>query len=114
MALTFDDEYGALHRDAVWADRSLRDARLEVRGPDATEWLHGLLTQDVKSLQPGQGAWATYLTPQGRMVADLRVFHRGATFLIDKAGTIARVWPRVKPVGHAEEVQAAIAEIADA
>lgn len=87
MALTFDDEYGALHRDAVWVDRSQRDARLEVRGPDATEWLHGLLTQDVKSLQPGQGAWATYLTPQGRMVADLRVFHRGATFLIDTAAT---------------------------
>ena len=77
MAVTFDDEYRALHGDAVWADRSGRDARLEVRGPDAADWLQGLLTQDVKALQPGQGAQAAYLTPQGRMVADLRVLrHR--------------------------------------
>jgi folate-binding protein YgfZ len=85
MALTLEDEYGALHREAVWVDRSTRDARLDVRGPDATEWLQGLLTQDVKSLRPGQGAYATYLTPQGRMVADLRVFHRGETYLIETA-----------------------------
>ncbi len=83
MALTFDDEYRALHGAAVWADRTTRDARLEVRGPDASAWLQGLLTQDVAALQPGGGAYASYLTPQGRMVADLRVFHRGTTFLLD-------------------------------
>ncbi len=83
MTATFDDEYRNLHDDAVWIDRTTRDARLEVRGPDATEWLHGLLTQDVRSLQPGQGAAAAYLTPQGRLVADLRVFHRGETYLLE-------------------------------
>jgi len=83
MTLTFDDEYRALHGDAVWVDRSARDARLEVRGPDAPEWLQGLLTQDVKRLHPGEGAHAAYLTPQGRMVADLRVLHRGETFLLE-------------------------------
>ncbi len=31
-----------------------------------------------------------------------------ATFLIDKNGAIAKVWPRVKPDGHAEEVLEAI------
>ena len=30
-----------------------------------------------------------------------------ATFLIDKAGKIAHVWPKVKVEGHAEEVLAA-------
>jgi thioredoxin-dependent peroxiredoxin len=30
-----------------------------------------------------------------------------ATFLIDKAGLIARIWPKVKVEGHAEEVLAA-------
>lgn len=83
MAVTVDVEYRALHGDAVWVDRTMRDARLEVRGPDAAEWLQGLLTQDVKALQPGQGAYAAYLTPQGRMIADLRVFHRGETFLLE-------------------------------
>ncbi len=36
------------------------------------------------------------------------------TFLIDPAGTVARVWPKVKADGHAEEVLAAIAELSGA
>jgi peroxiredoxin Q/BCP len=31
-----------------------------------------------------------------------------ATFLIDPSGKIARVWPKVKPDGHAEEVLEAV------
>lgn len=83
MDLTFDDEYDALHRAAVWADRGTRDARLVVRGPDAGDWLQGLLTQEIKRLAPGEGAYSAYLTPQGRMVADLRVFHRGDSYLLE-------------------------------
>ena len=71
MTVTLEDEYRALHGDAVWVDRSARDSRLEVRGPDAADWLQGLLTQEVKSLEPGQGAYAAYLTPQGRIVFDV-------------------------------------------
>jgi folate-binding protein YgfZ len=87
MAVTFEDEYRAVHEAAVWADRTARDARLEVRGPDAPEWLQGLLTQEVKALQPGEGAYATYLTPQGRMVADMRVFRRHDTFVLETVGS---------------------------
>jgi folate-binding protein YgfZ len=85
MVVTFDAEYRALHGDAVWVDRSTRDARLEVRGPDATDWLQGLLTQDVKALHGGQGTDAAYLTPQGRMIAEIRVHHRGETYLLETA-----------------------------
>lgn len=81
------DDYRALHASGVWADRSARDARLEVTGPDAADWLQGLLTQDVKVLEPGEGAHAAYLTPQGRMVADLRVFRREAAFLLETPAT---------------------------
>ena len=34
-----------------------------------------------------------------------------ATFLIDKSGVIARVWPKVTPKGHAAEVLAAASEV---
>ena len=34
-----------------------------------------------------------------------------ATFLIDKTGTIAAVWPKVKVDGHVEEVAAKLAEL---
>ena len=83
MALTLDIGYRALHEDAVWTDRSTRDARLEVRGPDASDWLQGLLTQDVKALEPGQGTYAAYLTPQGRMIADMRVLRRDGAYLLE-------------------------------
>lgn len=87
--MTFDDEYRALHADAVWVDRSTSDARLDVRGPDAAEWLQGLVTQEVKALQPGQGAYAAYLTPQGRMVADLRLLRRNDAFLVEAVAPVA-------------------------
>jgi len=35
-----------------------------------------------------------------------------STFLIDPHGTIAHVWEKVKPAGHAEEVLAKIQELA--
>jgi peroxiredoxin Q/BCP len=34
-----------------------------------------------------------------------------ATFLIDKTGHIARVWPKVKVDGHVEQVLAAVQEL---
>ena len=34
-----------------------------------------------------------------------------ATFLIDKSGKIATVWPKVKIKGHAEEVIAAVSDL---
>jgi thioredoxin-dependent peroxiredoxin len=33
------------------------------------------------------------------------------TFLIDPTGRVARVWPKVDPVGHAEEVASALEEL---
>ena len=46
---------------------------LSVCGPDAAELLHGLLTNDVRALRPGEGCHAALLTPKGRMRADLVV-----------------------------------------
>ena len=34
-----------------------------------------------------------------------------STFLIDRNGAIAKMWPRVKPQGHAEEVLKAAREL---
>jgi peroxiredoxin Q/BCP len=33
------------------------------------------------------------------------------TFLVDPEGRIARVWPKVRPEGHAAEVMAALDEL---
>ncbi|MCU0256313.1 MAG: hypothetical protein MUF60_06195, partial [Vicinamibacterales bacterium] len=77
--------YAAARSGAAWKDRSA-DGRLEVRGADRVTWLQGLLTNDVATLSPGQGCYAAYLTPQGRMIADLRVLVRDDRLWLDTPG----------------------------
>jgi folate-binding protein YgfZ len=70
------DQYRIIAAGAGWLDRIDR-GRLRFDGRDATSFLQALLTNDVQALTKGQGVYAAYLTPQGRMVADLRVHHCG-------------------------------------
>src|SRR5262245_27047599 len=70
---SIDSEYGALQRSAGLIDLSC-SGTLELKGDDRTRFLHGMVTNDVKSLAPGSGCHAAFLSPQGRMTADLRVF----------------------------------------
>jgi len=44
-----------------------------VSGPDASSFLHSLLSQDVAGLSPGDGAHALLLQPQGKLDCDLRL-----------------------------------------
>lgn len=43
---------------------------IRVTGTERATWLQGLLTNDVEALAPGQGCYAAWLTPQGRMITD--------------------------------------------
>jgi folate-binding protein YgfZ len=63
-------------------DRSER-GKLALSGPEAKEFLHGQVTQDIESLQPGQGAYAAFLTHKGKMLGDLRVLDTGDELLLD-------------------------------
>jgi folate-binding protein YgfZ len=62
----------------VRADRGL----IVVTGNDRASYLQGMLTNDVAALQAGQGCYATYLTPQGRMISDLYVYELGDLILL--------------------------------
>lgn len=53
--------------------RTITAGRIRFEGPDAASFLHALVTNDVAGLAPGQGAYAAWLTPQGRMITDLRL-----------------------------------------
>jgi tRNA-modifying protein YgfZ len=46
---------------------------LVLTGPDAHSWLNGLLTCDVKAVEPGRGAWGLLLSKQGKIMGDLNV-----------------------------------------
>lgn len=73
-------------------DAALDDAAVYPRGPrgillvagaDAVQFLHGILTNDIKALEPGQACYAAYLTPQGRMIADMDLLRRADDLLLD-------------------------------
>ena len=63
--------------------------RLRFSGRDRTTFLQALLTNDVSSLQEGQGVYAAYLTPQGRMVTDLRLHVRADHVIADVPASLA-------------------------
>ena len=62
---------------------------LAVSGPDSASWLQGLLTNDVGSLKDGEGRYAAYLTPQGRMISDMNVVASGERLLLDVPAPLA-------------------------
>ena len=56
---------------------------MKFTGEDRTDFLQGMLSNDVKALRPGDGCPATLLTEQGRLVADLRVYAEESAILLD-------------------------------
>jgi tRNA-modifying protein YgfZ len=63
-------------------DRSWR-GKIAVAGADRRTYLHAMLTNDILALAPGSGCYAAYLTPQGRMIADMNVLELGDLVLLD-------------------------------
>lgn len=57
----------------VLADRGV----VEVSGEDAAKFLHGLVTNDVINLAPGEARFAALLTPQGKILFDFLIFALG-------------------------------------
>jgi tRNA-modifying protein YgfZ len=52
-------------------------AFVRVAGPDAEDYLHRMLSNDVAALAAGESCQALLLTPKARVIAPLRVLRRG-------------------------------------
>jgi folate-binding protein YgfZ len=65
-------EAGALRTGAGLVDLAWRGV-LEMTGRDRARFLHGMCTNEIKKLQPGQGCMAAIVTRQGKMVAEMIV-----------------------------------------
>jgi folate-binding protein YgfZ len=74
-------DYQAARQRSAAIERSDRD-RIVVSGADRASYLQGLLTNDIAALKAGEGCYAAYLTPQGRMIADLFVYELGDVMLL--------------------------------
>jgi folate-binding protein YgfZ len=76
------DEYAAATEGCGLFDRSER-GKLALTGPAAKDFLQGQVTNDVESLEPGDGCYAAFLMPKGKMLGDLRVLDAGHELLLD-------------------------------
>ena len=86
--MSFDDQYAAAHASAVFGPRDDL-ATITVTGADRRSFLHALFTNDIGALTPGTGTYSAYLTPQGRMISDMRVVETGDRILLGVQRNVA-------------------------
>ena len=58
-------------------------ALISVTGKDRVRWLHNMVTNSVRDLQPSRGAYNFVLNAQGRILGDLTIFSRGESLLLE-------------------------------
>ncbi len=75
-------DYRALTEACGLLDRSER-GKLALAGAGAKEFLEGQVTNAVEALNSGQGAYAAFLSPKGKMLGDLRVLDLGDELFLD-------------------------------
>ncbi len=63
-------------------DRSER-GKLALSGSEAKAFLQGQVSNDVEALGPGEGCYAAFLTPKGKMLGDLRILATEDELLLD-------------------------------
>ncbi len=56
---------------------------LRIAGPEAREFLQGLITNDMKKVSPDKAIYAALLTPQGKFLFDFFIVAQGTGFLFD-------------------------------
>lgn len=98
------EPYDAARRGAAFVDLSAR-GRIVLEGADRASYLQGLLTNDVAALAPGEGCYSAWLTPQGRLTADMAVVNLGDELLLDVgAGVTAMLLERLREFVFTEDV----------
>jgi folate-binding protein YgfZ len=86
---TIAHDYAALTQRCGLVDASER-GKLALTGPDAKDFLHGQVTNDILGLEPGQGCYAAFLTHKGKMLGDLRVLDTERSALQELVNLVRR------------------------
>lgn len=75
-------EYLALHEAAAVVDLVDR-TQIELRGADRVKFLHGLCTNDIRRLEPGQGCEVFLLDARGHTLAHGAVFAHKESLILE-------------------------------
>src|ERR1700684_2801276 len=76
------DEFRELLSGCGVYDLSSR-AKISLTGGDRIRWLNGMVTNNIRDLEVGRGAYAFLLNPQGRILGDLYAYNRGESITVD-------------------------------
>jgi folate-binding protein YgfZ len=76
------DEFAALLNSCGVYDLGFR-ARISLNGADRVRWMNGMVTNNVRDLAVGRGAYAFLLNPQGRILGDMTVFNTGEVLEVE-------------------------------
>ncbi|HEY6939139.1 MAG TPA: glycine cleavage T C-terminal barrel domain-containing protein [Terriglobales bacterium] len=98
-ALVFSDtrtEFAALRSGCGVYDLSWR-RYFTVCGRDRVRWLNGMISNNVRDLQPGNGVYAFVLNPQGHILGDLYIYNHGDDFVLETdAGQADKLYSHLK------------------
>jgi folate-binding protein YgfZ len=104
----YEDDAGeqrSLTESAGIIDLSFR-SRVSLTGADRVRFLHGQVTNDIKSLRPGTGCYAALVTAKGRMQSDLNVYALANELLLDfEPGLTNAVCERLEKYIVADDVE---------
>ena len=85
MPMSFGDElkeYTAVRNNVGIIDLSHR-GKIILSGKEHIKFLQGILTNDVNKLTHGKGLYSTFLTAKGKIISDMRLYHRSQSTLLD-------------------------------
>jgi folate-binding protein YgfZ len=75
-------EFAALRTRCGVYDLGFR-AKVSLTGGDRVRWLNGMVTNNIRDLAAGHGAYAFLLNPQGHILGDLYAYNRGDSIIVD-------------------------------
>lgn len=74
-------EFRALRNGCGIYDLGWR-SKIIISGKDRVRWLNGMITNNIRDLQPERGNYSFLLTPQGHIQGDLYAYNRGDYILL--------------------------------
>jgi aminomethyltransferase len=80
-------EHRAVREAVGIADLSHR-GKLRVTGEDRVKWLQSIISNDILSLQPGQGRYSSFLTHKGKMLTYFRLYLQDEAIMVEDVGEI--------------------------
>jgi folate-binding protein YgfZ len=66
-------EHETVRKQAGLIDQSHR-GKLGIKGKDRIDFLHGMVTNDIKKLTPGTGLYAVFTNDKAKMLSDARIY----------------------------------------